>query len=122
MQVLSWPSRFAIHSPVVSTLARLFQALDQEEKEPGTGHVSPNELRKALSALPGELFRVGEMNDAGEVLLKIYDCIKGESREVGRREGCGLLFMWWTDLCWQLHLCQIPIRERIFMCFQAHEM
>ena len=38
--------------------------------------VSPTELRKALSALEGEhIFRLGEMNDAGEVLEVLWSCM-----------------------------------------------
>ena len=93
---------------MVSALVRLFQSLDMEERESGTGQVSPNELREALSALPGELFRVGEMNDAGEVLLAIYDCIRGESSEVRHGEGTPVIII---GIQRELHTPVCPARD-----------
>eukprot|EP00887_Chlorella_sp_A99_P005123 scaffold25.g5123.t1 len=43
--------------------------------------LNPTPLREALAALPTAQFQVGEMSDAGEVLLTIYEHIGGVSQE-----------------------------------------
>ncbi len=52
--------------------------------------VNAGELREALGALPGsQVFRVGEMNDAGEVLHAIYLEIKAVAPQVSMGWGGG---------------------------------
>ncbi|KAL4433821.1 hypothetical protein ABPG75_000262 [Micractinium tetrahymenae] len=86
-QVLGWPSSFFEAHPVVLALRRLFEQLGQQEAAAaGAGSaaaaaairrvVDPTQLRVALSGASERTFRLGEMNDAGEVLLTIYESIQ----------------------------------------------
>lgn len=65
----AWPPFLRDTDPVLRAVHALFAALEREEAEGArTGQradsrhsvVSPNQLREALSSLPGELFKVGE--------------------------------------------------------------
>ena len=48
--------------------------------------MSPTELREALSAVEGQqIFRLGEMNDAGEVLAVLWTCMHNAHEEAYRR-------------------------------------
>ncbi|GAB4821091.1 hypothetical protein N2152v2_008137 [Parachlorella kessleri] len=79
-QVLGWPAELHQGDAVVSALHGLFAQLESQEQEQHAAQqaphaqrsvVNPNPLREALSALPQGLFTVGEMSDAGEVLLTL---------------------------------------------------
>jgi len=65
--------------PVVKSLVDLFQDLQEAQAgwQPGQARrvVNPTPLREALSEMTHCSFRVGEMNDANELLDTIYDCI-----------------------------------------------
>lgn len=74
MQVAEWPPHLRGLDPVLRALAGLFAALDWEDSEarlagqqPDTraSVVRPNELREALSDLPGQLFKVGACRGKG---------------------------------------------------------
>ncbi|KAL4433818.1 hypothetical protein ABPG75_000259 [Micractinium tetrahymenae] len=93
-QVLGWlPSFFEAH-PVVLALRRLFEQLGQQEAAAaGAGSVAaaaasrrvvdPTQLRVALSGASERTFGLGEMNDAGEVLLTIYESIQAVEQAQG---------------------------------------
>ena len=90
VQVFSLPVEAAAADPVVAALSDLFRIFETEASETDEACaavsqpvVDPTALREALSALPGRLFQVGEMSDAGEVLLAIYDCIAGVTTSRG---------------------------------------
>ncbi|KAL4450736.1 hypothetical protein ABPG77_001092 [Micractinium sp. CCAP 211/92] len=83
-QVMAWGPDVCAHDPVFAALHSLFHAFAAEEAQrraggplTGTaarrGLIDPSELRQALSVTSGEQFRAGEMNDAGEVLLTLYE-------------------------------------------------
>ena len=70
MQVAAWRPAVYGNDPVVAALHSLFRAFEAEEAQrrlagplTGTmerrGVVDPTQLREALAALPGQLFRVG---------------------------------------------------------------
>ncbi|KAL4433789.1 hypothetical protein ABPG75_000230 [Micractinium tetrahymenae] len=83
-QIMAWGPETCARDPVLAALHSLFHAFAAEEAQrraggplTGTaarrGTVDPSQLRQALSVESGEQFRVGEMNDAGEVLLTLYE-------------------------------------------------
>ncbi|KAL4450742.1 hypothetical protein ABPG77_001098 [Micractinium sp. CCAP 211/92] len=101
-QVAGWDPAFCGSDPVVSCLHDLFQQFQRQEEqlqgsssgdgeaEPsprGLSPVDPTPLREALAALPGQQFRVGEMNDAAEVLLAIYERVMEVAAGRGRPAG-----------------------------------
>ena len=145
-----WDPAFCGSDPVVSCLHDLFQQFQQQEQQlrgsssdgeagpspPGLPPVDPTPLRKALAALPGQQFRVGEwgctgaggadrsvhrifksclyttqpvcahanmpptcgcpqypgeMNDAAEVLLAIYERVSRQRWEVRKSGAADLL-------------------------------
>jgi hypothetical protein len=69
----------------------LFQQFEAQEAARRAGRglvaVDPTPLREALAALPGHNFRVGEMNDAAEVLLCIYEKAIEAAKSLGRTSG-----------------------------------
>lgn len=85
------PGTFGARHPVVEALTGLFHALSAAEREwqPGRKRrvVNPTALREALDALPGHRFRIGEMNDASEVLGAVYDCLRDVPRLVHAQYG-----------------------------------
>eukprot|EP00192_Tetraselmis_astigmatica_P005526 CAMPEP_0117673744 /NCGR_PEP_ID=MMETSP0804-20121206/14645_1 /TAXON_ID=1074897 /ORGANISM="Tetraselmis astigmatica, Strain CCMP880" /LENGTH=515 /DNA_ID=CAMNT_0005482521 /DNA_START=1 /DNA_END=1548 /DNA_ORIENTATION=+ len=93
---------------VVRALYHLFQAFDEVDKrskatatagmesagkaaeEQGAAKrvVSPTELREALSAVEGQqIFRLGEMNDASEVLAVLWACMQQAHEQAYQRNG-----------------------------------
>mmetsp|Transcript_6031 Transcript_6031/g.17259 ORF Transcript_6031/g.17259 Transcript_6031/m.17259 type:complete len:957 (-) Transcript_6031:564-3434(-) len=68
-----------IQVSIVTALVQLFQDFLTHEKDPTCAAVNPNRLREALSR-KGLAFRMGEMNDASEVLRTLYEAL----------EACGL--------------------------------
>ena len=56
--VAAWPPHFYRADPVVAALHQLLQAISADLAA-RRGAVNPNRLREALSALPGQLFKVG---------------------------------------------------------------
>eukprot|EP00887_Chlorella_sp_A99_P005108 scaffold25.g5108.t1 len=84
---LAWPRALAEADPVVAALHQVLRAVQAAEAaaaEGGRSVVNPTRLREALSALPGRQFKVGEMNDAGEVLLTLYERINKVCAAAGR--------------------------------------
>ncbi|KAL4450740.1 hypothetical protein ABPG77_001096 [Micractinium sp. CCAP 211/92] len=80
-QVLAWDVRAIGHNGVARALHRLFRSL-QLAAASGSGApvaVDPSQLREALAALPNQLFRLGEMSDAGETLLSMFEQIQDAS-------------------------------------------
>ncbi|KAK9809137.1 hypothetical protein WJX72_009962 [[Myrmecia] bisecta] len=84
-RLMHWEPQLVQADRVVAALVELFQAFAETEGErlrPNRLHmvhqvVAPTALREALSVLPGQNFRLGEMSDAAEVLGALYESIKG---------------------------------------------
>lgn len=93
-QVLSWPPELVAADAVVGALHGLMAELQQHQaaaagaegsqQEGDRGSVvDPSRLRAALADVPGSAFGQGEMSDAGEVLLTVYECILAAEKAVG---------------------------------------
>jgi len=89
---------------VVRALYNLFEAFSRVDDQRKSGDssdgatprgggkhvVSPTELREALSAVEGQqIFRLGEMNDAGEVLGVLWSCMQDAHEKAFRKHGRG---------------------------------
>jgi len=86
-------------NPVIKALFHLFQSFHEvdmlrhgtkgttpEEKSTVKRVVSPTELREALSAVEGQqIFRLGEMNDAAEVLGVLWGCMHDAHEQAFRK-------------------------------------
>eukprot|EP00887_Chlorella_sp_A99_P005120 scaffold25.g5120.t1 len=93
--VASWPREACATDDVVAALHHLFSQFaaqqaarrqagaDAAKRGSSTQRtvLNPTQLREALAALPNAQFQVGEMSDAGEVLLTLYERIHGMSQE-----------------------------------------
>ncbi|PSC67694.1 Inactive ubiquitin carboxyl-terminal hydrolase 54 isoform A [Micractinium conductrix] len=112
-QVMEW-GPLCQRDAVAAALYSLFQAFAAEEAArqaggplTGTaarrGLVDPTPLRHALSALPGQQYRVGEMNDAGEVLLTLYERAMGVSE--GAASAVNEIFGLPVSECVRCHKC-----------------
>ncbi|KAL4433796.1 hypothetical protein ABPG75_000237 [Micractinium tetrahymenae] len=97
-QVASWDAAFCGADPVVGCLHDLFQQFQRQEQHrrsgggedastSGLSPVDPTPLREALAVLPGQKFRMGEMNDAAEVLLSIYERVIEAASQMGLPAG-----------------------------------
>ncbi|KAL4433799.1 hypothetical protein ABPG75_000240 [Micractinium tetrahymenae] len=94
-QVAGWDAAFCGADPVVGCLHALFQQFQRQEQQlqSEAAHggaaplVDPTPLREALAALPGRQFRMGEMNDAAEVLLSIYERVMEAASQMGLPAG-----------------------------------
>ncbi|KAL4424466.1 hypothetical protein ABPG77_006404 [Micractinium sp. CCAP 211/92] len=92
LNVLSWGPEVHAADPVLSALHSLLSelsALDFARQDAaaaaaagasgrrnGRPVIDTTPLREALNALPGQEFKIGEMSDAGELLLVLYEHIK----------------------------------------------
>ncbi|PRW56655.1 ankyrin repeat [Chlorella sorokiniana] len=82
--VLAWDDSVTSSSPVAAALRSLFRSLAAAaERQHGAGGaggapvaLNPAVLREALASLPGQQFQLGEMSDAGETLLAMYESIR----------------------------------------------
>ncbi|PRW57916.1 ubiquitin carboxyl-terminal hydrolase [Chlorella sorokiniana] len=95
-QVAGWDASFQARDPVLAALHALFAQLEQQEAarssaaaRGGNGGgrlppVDPAPLREALAALPGQGFSLGEMNDAAELLLCVYEKVMEAEGPSGR--------------------------------------
>ncbi|DBA77474.1 TPA: hypothetical protein ACH3X1_009298 [Trebouxia sp. C0004] len=71
--VMAWPTAVFQEHEVASALRDLFGQLgDKEQSKNPDQPVDPILLRLALAGLPGARFQVGEMSDAGEVVMALY--------------------------------------------------
>ncbi|KAK9808880.1 hypothetical protein WJX72_005660 [[Myrmecia] bisecta] len=84
-RLMCWGPELVQANPVVAALVGLFHAFAEEESQRHDAArlpdrkrqiVAPTALRAALSALPAQAFRMGEMNDPSEVLLAVYEALK----------------------------------------------
>ncbi|KAK9808861.1 hypothetical protein WJX72_005355 [[Myrmecia] bisecta] len=96
-QLMRWNADLAQENAVTSSLVALFGDLTQEAAKTqlaaeGAGAklgaaqkhaVAPTALREALADLSGRSFELGEMNDASEVLLVLYEALKGAQDSKG---------------------------------------
>ncbi|KAK9808996.1 hypothetical protein WJX72_007602 [[Myrmecia] bisecta] len=97
-QLMRWDPDMAQENTVTSSLVALFGDLTQEAAKaksaaaegagakPGAAQkhaVAPTALREALADLTGCSFELGEMNDASEVLLVLYEALKGAQDSKG---------------------------------------
>ncbi|KAL0037262.1 hypothetical protein WJX79_009015 [Trebouxia sp. C0005] len=72
--VMAWPTAVFQEHEVASALRDLFGQLCYKEQGQNPHHpVDPTFLRHALAGLPGARFQVGEMSDAGEVVMALYE-------------------------------------------------
>ncbi|DBA91345.1 TPA: hypothetical protein ACH3X2_003991 [Trebouxia sp. C0005] len=72
--VMAWPTAVFQEHEVASALRDLFgQVCYQEQGQNPHQLVGPTFLRHALADLPGARFQVGEMSDAGEVVMVLYE-------------------------------------------------
>ncbi|KAK9809101.1 hypothetical protein WJX72_009369 [[Myrmecia] bisecta] len=97
-RLMQWDPQLAQGNDVVAALVDLFHAFAEEaaeRREPANlkEHqvVAPTALREALSALPSQNFRMGEMNDASEVLLALYGSLELVKDAAGRALGLDLV-------------------------------
>ncbi|KAL4437094.1 hypothetical protein ABPG75_004233 [Micractinium tetrahymenae] len=91
--VLSWDPQVIASDAVLCALHSLLSELSamdyarQEAAAAGAGGgsagsagerpvIDPTPLREAINALPGQEFKIGEMSDAGELLLVLYEHLK----------------------------------------------
>ncbi|KAL0021262.1 hypothetical protein WJX79_001147 [Trebouxia sp. C0005] len=71
---MAWPTAVFQEHEVASALRDLFgQVCYQEQGQNPHQPVGPTFLRHALADLPGARFQVGEMSDAGEVVMVLYE-------------------------------------------------
>jgi hypothetical protein len=82
--------------------------------------VSPTELREALSAVEGQqIFRLGEMNDAAEVLGVLWGCMHEAHEEAHRRRERSAKP--WRSLALVDEMFGLEVNE-VMACEQCHKV
>lgn len=89
----------------------LFNSFVSREQSPNHPPVDPTALREALACLPGSRFQMGEMSDAGEVVMALYEQLAPVATKANQP---GLLD----------HIFGLHVKERVhcYKCFvSTHE-
>jgi hypothetical protein len=80
---IATPAAMAVNGNDQQRLPRSKQQRLQQQQQGATTVVNPTPLREALAALPCGRFAVGEMADAGELLLTLYERINAACSAIG---------------------------------------